>query len=401
MTEICPLIFEPIFRQKVWGGRSLERLLGKLLPPDVPVGESWECADLEGAVSRVARGPARGRTLHELMEEWGADLLGRAEPVDGRFPLLIKFLDARENLSVQVHPDASAVRRAGGAIRIKNEAWHIVEAAPGAVIYRGLKPGLNVDDVRAAMARRPAEIVECLERVPVRAGQTYYLPSGVPHALGAGVVVAEVQTPSDVTYRLYDWDRARPAGDAGLHVEEGLSCLVGDTDFAPFERRTHVTSLFATITRLVACPSFNIEKVRFIGELEQEIPYVEPVCWIVLDGRGEILYGPGAGSSAGTGMESGAAPGVHGDMPGRLPFSRGDVIIVPAGLKNGRVRTLTDCGWLEVTLPGARGARADVSAGAATMQGRRPDAAARPAGGDCVPLNISMRREREPTDADG
>lgn len=395
MTEICPLIFEPIFREKVWGGRSLERLLSKSLPPDVPIGESWECADLEGGVSHVARGPAQGRTLHELMEEWGTDLLGRAEPVDGRFPLLIKFLDARENLSVQVHPDVTAVQRACGALRLKNEAWHVVEAAPGAVIYRGLKPGLCADDVRAAMARRPAEIVECLERIPVRAGQTYYLPSGVPHALGAGVVVAEVQTPSDVTYRLYDWDRARPAGDAGLHVEEGLSCLVSGTDFSAFEKRTHVTSLFATITRLLACPSFAIEKVRFIGELEQEIPYVEPVCWIVLDGRGEILYGAGASAGAGTGVRSGA----HGDAHECMPFARGDVIVVPAGLKNGRVRTLTDCSWLEVTLPGARkGIAANgVGAGRAgdTMSGKsdgRQPGGGGPIGGDRVQLNISMRR---------
>lgn len=327
--DVHPLVFEPIFKPKVWGARNLERLFGKPLPPGDRYGESWECADLENGRSVVASGPAKGRTLHALVEAWGTDLLGRAPAVDGCFPLLIKFLDAAEDLSIQVHPDPETARRLGGEVRVKHEAWHVIEAGPDACIYRGLKPDTSVESLRQAMAERPDAIVEHLRRIPVKAGHTYFLPSGTLHALGAGVVVAEIQTPSDITYRLYDWGRVRPDSDAGLHIEEGLACIRTDIDFAQFEKRSHVTSVFTTVTRLVTCPSFIIEKVRFIGGIEQEIPYAELVCWVVLEGSGAIHYGDA----------------------GRTVFKLGDVVVLPAALKNPRLKTETDSAWLEVTIP--------------------------------------------------
>lgn len=184
MINPCPLIFEPIFKPKVWGGRNLARLLGKQLPTDEPYGESWECADLEQGQSVVGRGPAKGRTLHELIEAWGPRLLGRAKLTDGRFPLLIKFLDAAADLSVQVHPDPETARRLGGEVRVKHEAWHILEAREGACIYRGLVPGTTVQTLTDAMARNPEAILEYLQRIPVKVGHTYFLPSGTLHALG-------------------------------------------------------------------------------------------------------------------------------------------------------------------------------------------------------------------------
>src|SRR5262245_9777494 len=137
--SVCPLVFEPLYRPKVWGGRRLAELLDKRLPPGEPIGETLECADLESFQSVVARGPAKGRTLHDLMIEGVKDLLGRTQHVDGRFPLLIKFLDATQNLSIQVHPDPETARRLGGNCRVKHEAWHILHAEPGVVIYRGLR----------------------------------------------------------------------------------------------------------------------------------------------------------------------------------------------------------------------------------------------------------------------
>lgn len=323
------MIFTPIFKPKVWGGRNLAELLGKELPSDERYGESWECADLENGQSVVSRGPVKGKTLHELVELFGQELLGRAKLADGRFPLLIKFLDAAEDLSVQVHPDPETARRLGGQVRVKHEAWHIIQAEENACIYRGLVPETSVETLRECMAARPEAILDHLRRIPVKAGQTYFLPSGTLHALGAGVVVAEIQTPSDITYRLYDWGRVRPESDAGLHIEEGLSCIRTDIDFGEFEKRSHVSSLTTTVTRLVTCPSFIIEKVRFFGGLEQEIPYAELVCWIVLEGEGEILYGK-------NGCEF---------------FAGGDVVVLPAGLKNSRLKTHNDCSWLEVTIP--------------------------------------------------
>ncbi len=362
--DICPLIFEPIFREKVWGGRSLETLYQKPLPAGAAIGESWECADLENAVSVVSRGPAKGRSLRELIDAWGEGLLGRASLVDGRFPLLIKFLDAQQDLSIQVHPDEAWAKQMGGPVRVKHEAWHVIRAEPEACIYRGLRPGATVDELRTAVTVRPAAILEYLERIPVKAGQTYFLPSGTPHALGAGTVVAEVQTPSDITYRLYDWDRTRPGADAGLHIEEGLACIIPEIDFASYEKRSHVTSLFTTVSRLVKCPSFVMEKVRFIGELEQEIPYSELVCWIVLEGEGSVLF----------------------DRDGELGFRPGDVVILPAALRNARIQTKTDCAWIEVTVP----AESDLAGH------QRPSADSLrqtgPAGPKPIQLGISVRR---------
>ncbi|QDV89575.1 Putative mannose-6-phosphate isomerase YvyI [Phycisphaerae bacterium RAS2] len=328
--DVCPLVFEPIYRPKVWGGRNLTRLLNKPLPPpnDQPIGESWEVVDLPDAQSIVARGPVKGRTLHSLVDEWRADLLGRAPLAAGRFPLLIKFLDACQPLSIQVHPDDETAARAGLAPIGKHEAWYVIEARDDAVIYRGLRPDASRERVAEQLARDPASIVDCVLTRRARAGDAFYLPAGTVHAAGGGLVLAEVQTPCDVTYRLYDWDRTRPAGDAGMHLREGVDAIVADPEFATAEKRTHVTSIFTTVTRLVSCPKFRMEKVRFVEGIEQEIPYAELVCWIVLDGRGEIAYGATTEQ-----------------------FAAGDVVVLPAALRKARLKTHTACTWLEVTVP--------------------------------------------------
>jgi len=327
-SAVCPLIFNPIFRPKVWGGRNLERLLRKSLPAGEPIGESWECADLDEGQSVVAAGPAAGRTLHDLVESWGGDLLGRAALVGGRFPLLIKFLDAVQPLSIQVHPDAEAAARIGGTARPKEEMFYVIDAAPGGCIYLGLQPAVSHDDLAAAI--RNGRLEALLHRIPVKSGQSFHASPGTIHALGAGVVVAEVETPSDTTYRLYDWGRTRLGGDAGLHVTEALeSVRLGDVA-PPTPPRSHVGGLFTTVTRLIECPAFVVEKVRFVEGMEMEIPYAELVAWIVLAGRGSVRH---AG--------------------GEQRFAAGDVVVLPAALCEGRLKTEEDCTWLEVTIPTA------------------------------------------------
>lgn len=326
---VSTLILTPLFREKIWGGRNLYALLDKALPANVPIGESWECADLPNGQSVVARGPHKGRTLGELVREWGPKLTGRAPLQDGRFPLLIKFLDAAQNLSIQVHPrpdDPDGRLKPAG---IKHEAWHILQAAPGAMIYRGLAAGVTLDDLRRAAETNPETVPSLLRAYAVRPGQTYYIPSGTIHAMGAGVVAAEIQTPSDTTYRLFDWGRRRPDGDAGLHIEQSLAAIQTNVDPTAFERRSHVAGIFTTVTRLVDSPSFRIEKVRMTADVEQDIPYAELVVWIVLEGSGEITSGRG---EVGT-------------------FRKGEVVILPAALTNAKLKTTSDCVWLEVTIP--------------------------------------------------
>ncbi len=383
--NVCPLVFEPIYRPKVWGGRNLARLLNKPLPPpnDQSIGESWEVVDLPDAQSTVARGPMKGRTLHSLVEEWGADLTGRARLEAGRFPLLVKFLDVVEPLSIQVHPDEAAAARAGLPPVGKHEAWYVVEAAETARVWRGLQPGMSRDDAARLLASGAESAIECLTSLRPRRGDAYYLPAGTVHAAGGGMLLAEVQTPCDVTYRFYDWGRTRPSGEAGLHVREGRDAIVTGIDFAASEKRSHVTSIFTTVTRLVSCPKFQIEKVRFVEGVEQEIPYAELVCWIVLEGRGEIAYGTSAGGGRLTETPAGNAA-----RSGVETFGPGEVVVLPAGLKGARLRTLSPCTWLEVTVP----VESDLAG-----HGRPPAEALREppgeaAGGGFVPLGVERRR---------
>jgi len=328
-VKTCPLIFEPILKPKIWGGRSLESVVDKKLPPVELIGESWELADLEDDQSVVRDGPVKGKKLGDLVKTWGRDLLGHAELFEGRFPLLIKFLDAHQHLSVQVHPDKRMADRLGGNVRVKNEAWYILYAEPDGAIYRGLVAGVTKESFIQAIAG--GNVAQTLKRIPVKAGQCYYLPSGTIHALGAGVVVAEVQTPSDITYRVYDWDRVDPATGRSreLHIEQSLECIHFGPDNAAQQPRSHVASVWTAVTRLVSCESFVIEQVRMVEGVEQSIPTGELLVWVVLSGRGEIVS--------------------DGDR--RLSFQRGDTVLIPAGLGDARITTHGDSVWLEVTIP--------------------------------------------------
>ncbi|MDQ7012819.1 MAG: class I mannose-6-phosphate isomerase [Planctomycetota bacterium] len=265
MTDPYVLTFEPILKEKVWGGRRLGRL-GKVLPRGVDVGESWEIADLAStssggggggaARSIIANGPLAGNSLHDAMTLWGEGLLGGAQPSGaGGFPLLVKFLDAREHLSVQVHP-SPAYACAHPEAHLKTECWYVVDAEPGSVIYKGVKPGVTREDVAGALRTGQGEgVVELLAAVPAVVGECHNLPSGTVHALGAGVLVAEVQTPSDTTFRVYDW--AKEYGRAGreLHVEQALACI----DFGPAAAAT--VSKGSGVTRLVSTPFYAVDEI--------------------------------------------------------------------------------------------------------------------------------------------
>ena len=225
-----PLILRPILLEKVWGGRRLESLAKSLPSPHGKFGESWELADMPstsasgaggGAVrSLIASGPLAGSSLHDALALWGDKLLP-SSPAHRRtdFPLLVKFLDASENLSVQVHPSPAYARAHPGS-NLKTECWYILSADPGAVIYKGIKPGVSRADFERLVRANDPKIVDALIAVPAIPGECHNLPSGTVHALGAGVLVAEVQTPSDTTFRCYDWGRA----GRELHVEQTLAC---------------------------------------------------------------------------------------------------------------------------------------------------------------------------------
>jgi mannose-6-phosphate isomerase len=226
---LYPLTFRPIFKERVWGGRNLERLYGKRLPADVPIGESWEITDRPEGVSVIARGPLAGKDLRWLMANHPEELLGPAASVGDRFPLLIKILDAREILSLQVHPPPSVAAQLGG--EPKTEMWFVADAAPGAELYAGLRRGTTRSEFEARL--REGTVAECVHRLPVQAGDALFVPSGRLHALGAGLVIFEIQQNSDTTYRVFDWNRLGLDGQPrALHVAESLASINFE-DFEP------------------------------------------------------------------------------------------------------------------------------------------------------------------------
>jgi mannose-6-phosphate isomerase len=216
-----PIVFAPLFMERVWGGRRLEELFGKALPPGAVIGESWEIVDRAEAQSVVAAGPLAGQTLHDLWTTERAEVFGRVKDAP-RFPLLIKLLDAQEKLSLQVHPPAEIAGELGG--ESKTEFWYIAEAAPGAQLHVGLRAESSRGHLEQALANGTVE--EHVHTVSVQTGDAMFLPSGRMHAIGGGNVIVEIQENSDTTYRVFDWNRKDALGQPRqLHVEEALRSI--------------------------------------------------------------------------------------------------------------------------------------------------------------------------------
>lgn len=216
-----PLRFSPVLKSYTWGGRKLETILGRELPPGVTA-ESWEISAHPNGPTPVAAGPWDGATLDELLDRFGPDLVGSRCATalgGGRFPLLVKVLDAAEWLSVQVHPDDAAAAREGD--NGKTEMWVVLQADEGAELIQGFVPGVDRSRFAAAVAAGDAD--DLLHRSPVRAGDAFFLRPGVVHALGPGVLLVEIQQSSDLTYRVFDWNRGHP--DRPLHLERALEVL--------------------------------------------------------------------------------------------------------------------------------------------------------------------------------
>ncbi len=254
---LYPLTFKPIFKERIWGGRELERLYRKPIPAVAPMGEAWEISDRPGDENIILNGPLAGKSLRWLMENHRREILGDARPAAaGRFPLLCKILDARDKLSLQVHPPArKAVELSGEP---KTEMWFIADAVPGAELFVGLRRGVT----RAEFERKIADgsVADCFHRVPVKAGDTMFLPSGRVHAIGAGLVIFEIQQNSDTTYRVFDWHRTGLDGKPrDLHIPQSLASI----DFNDFEPEPVATPLVADgpvrKCNLVRDPLFDVE----------------------------------------------------------------------------------------------------------------------------------------------
>lgn len=253
----APLRFEPLFMERVWGGRRMESLFAKNLPPNARIGESWEIVDREEAQSVVHDGPLRGQTLHEL---WTGgrreEIFGPGWPDSPRFPLLVKVLDAQDRLSIQVHPPASVAGELRG--EPKTEMWYLAHTDAGADLYAGLaSAGVTREQFAEALDRGNA--ADLVHRLPVKAGDAMFIPSGRLHAIGTGNVIIEIQQNSDTTYRVFDWNRVGLDGKPrALHLDESLRSI----DFEDVRPGLQpVPDSPATGGYVVAeCPYFRVEK---------------------------------------------------------------------------------------------------------------------------------------------
>jgi mannose-6-phosphate isomerase len=258
-----PLILQPVYKDYVWGGARIPRVYHRNLPDGV-YAESWEIADRPEGMSIVAKGPLRGRSLRQLVVGMCASLLGSAVN-SAVFPLLVKLIDARERLSVQVHPDDETAARWGG--EAKTEAWHVLDAAPDARVFAGLQAAVTELDFKRALSA--GRLADCLQSIPVSAGDTIFIPGGRVHAIGEGLLLLEVQQNSNTTYRVYDWGRVGKDGrPRELHVAEALRVIRwADTEAAKTTPREIAKDDGHVVSEVASCRYFQAERITLTAPL--------------------------------------------------------------------------------------------------------------------------------------
>jgi mannose-6-phosphate isomerase len=314
----------------VWGGRRLAEVLGKPLPTPGPYGEAWEVSDHASHQSVVATGDHAGLTLRELLAREPAALLGKAGR--GPFPWLVKFLDACDWLSVQVHPDDESAVRLWPGEGGKTEAWFVLAAQPGSRVYAGLLPGVDEAQLRRAVAA--GTVAGCLHQFEPSPGDCLFLPAGTVHAVGGGVLMAEVQQTSDATFRLFDWNRRDANGQARkLHVEKAFACIdwkqgpVGPVRAEGYPPSpNHAPGPVPVRQQLVDCPYFQLAYVRQAEPFALGGGCMQAV--VVLHGCGTL----------------------HGEA-GPQALSYGETLVLPAALKPTWCRPQGMLGLLVATLP--------------------------------------------------
>jgi mannose-6-phosphate isomerase len=314
--NLYPLKFEPLYKQRIWGGRTLERVFNRNLPDDVKIGESWEIADLPNDKSVIANGPLAGQTLAQAVQSYPEQITG-IPGFSGPFPLLIKILDAKDILSVQVHPDAETCMRTGKGDP-KTECWYIISAQPDAFIYKGLRKGVAKNQLAEAIEN--GSVADMLAKIPVRPGECHFLPAGTPHSIGAGLLIAEIQTPSDTTYRLFDFNRLDDDGNARqLHIAEAIESI--NFDASPEDLAV------TTIGRLVDCEFFTIDQGHQLENCEMLLSPGQMKVMIFLSGEGIIESADG----------------------NIVTFTAGDTLLIPAAYE-GVIRSKGDTRYLTVTM---------------------------------------------------
>ncbi len=277
-----PLKFKPILKTVVWGGEKIASYKG-LCTKKHNIGESWELSGLKGNESVVAEGPLMGKSISEVMKLYGKELMGAC--TDSEFPILVKFIDAHEDLSIQVHPnDEIAARRHGS--KGKTEMWYVISAEPGACLYSGLTSEITPEEYAARVADNT--ITEVMAQYPVQAGDVFYLPAGRIHSIGSGCFIAEIHQTSDITYRIYDYNRPGLDGrPRELHTELAKDAI--DYSILP-DYRTQYNAAPDRENEIIRCPYFTASLLDVDEEYEKDLKGLDSFLVIVcVDGAGTFV----------------------------------------------------------------------------------------------------------------
>jgi mannose-6-phosphate isomerase len=277
-----------LYQTYLWGGRRLSETYRRT-PPGGTCAESWEISDRDDGMSVVAEGPLAGTRLRDLMERDAEAILGRGAVPGARFPLLVKILDARETLSVQVHPDDDSAALVNG--EAKSEMWYLLDAAEDAVIYRGLQPGTDRDAMEQAIA--DGEVERVLVRCPVERDDAAYIPGGTVHAIGAGCLILEIQQNSNTTFRIHDWGRTGPDGrPRELHLDQAVRVIRWNRELGGMARPVTDTIGEAWILeRVMETPYFRIERLTVSGSHSIHPRETGMTILFVQEGEGTLSAG--------------------------------------------------------------------------------------------------------------
>ncbi|MBP9793423.1 MAG: class I mannose-6-phosphate isomerase [Flavobacterium sp.] len=284
-SEFYPLLFEPIFKDRIWGGNKLKSLLNKNIPNET-TGESWELSSVEGDISRVKNGSLKGKSLSELLEQCPKAILGEKvhQEFGNQFPLLFKFLDAREDLSIQLHPNDTLAKKRHNSFG-KTEMWYVMQADEGAKLIVGFKEESSPEDYVKHLENKT--LVSILNEIPVKKGDVFFLETGTVHAIGAGTVIAEIQQTSDITYRLYDFDRKDAQGKTReLHVDLALEAI----NYKKVNAQVTYTAQVNQLNEVVKCPYFTTRFLPLDGEVKRYNNGDAFVVYMCTEGDFSIIY---------------------------------------------------------------------------------------------------------------
>ena len=310
MSDLYPFLLIPIFDERPWGVRDLRPIYTRIVKE--PVGESW----LTWGDSCIANGPLAGHKLGDIARQYKRDLVGTAAVYEDQFPLLIKFLFTAQKLSVQVHPDDAGAQRVGQSYG-KTECWYVLDAAPGARVALGLKPGVTIADFETAIHEVRAEAL--LNWIDVHPGDMLYVAAGTVHTIGGGLVLVETQQSSDITYRLYDYGRPRE-----LHIKDGLAAFKLDSRAGKVVRQNDDDP-----NLLVRSPFFQVEKKRLTAPLDASVSRESPQIVVAIDGAGIVEA---------AGMEP-------------VSFAKGEAVVIPACVPHYSVRPQWEVEIMRMSLP--------------------------------------------------